>query len=82
MKIWDSSNGKIGEKQCLNVTMFAVNETVGLEGHFTMLLVYGLILRTARKLKSETQLIGEQTIEQGMKQVEIYMEKSRVKFAL
>lgn len=64
------------------MAVFANNSTVSPEGISRILLFYGLITRTSRRIPKETKLVRAKEIEAGMKEAEKYQARSRLNFAL
>jgi hypothetical protein len=73
----DTSNSDV-----LQLAVKAVNDTVGPEGLFSTLLVFGSIPRPARTTRACTQLSRASALEKGMREVERIHAENKVAFGL
>lgn len=64
------------------MSVFTVNWTIVPEGLWNMLLVFGVILKTERRVPSATQLRSSEVIDVDMKQVKIVQASRRISLGL
>lgn len=63
------------------MAIFGTNCTIGPEGLCPIIMVFGIIPKPARKPSYESQTVGENAIENGMKEDERIQAQKRISFA-
>jgi hypothetical protein len=82
LKIRSTCGRNTSNSDVLQLAVKAVNDTVGPEGLFSTLLVFGSIPRPARTTRACTQLSRDSALEKGMREVERIHAENKVAFGL
>ena len=67
---------------CLQMAVKAVNDTIGPEGLFPTLIVYGTLPRPLRRTPAETQIRRAEALDSAIKEVQKEQAKRKIAFAL
>lgn len=81
-KIRDDMQGEATDSECMKMSLFAVNATVGPEGLFPILLVFGVIPFPEGSIPSATQLQRASSLDAAMPEVEKEQARRLISFGL